>query len=162
MKRIIFHWSAGTHKASELDKKHYHFIVEGDGTVVTGKYKPEDNLSTADGVYAAHTLNCNKDSIGISLACMAGAVEAPFSSGKYPMTKAQWDAGVALGAKLAKLYKIPVSTKTVLSHAEVQGTLGIKQKGKWDFTRLSWAPDVKGATACGNLLRNQIEKELNK
>lgn len=162
MKRIIYHWTAGTHKASSLDKDHYHFIIEADGKVVNGNKKPEDNLSTADGKYAAHTRGCNTGSIGVSLACMYGATESPFDSGKYPMTKAQWDAGVALGAKLAKLYKIPVSPQTILSHAEVQGTLGIKQRGKWDYTRLSWAPDVKGAAACGNLLRNSIEKELGK
>ena len=160
--RLIYHWTAGTHKASDLDKQHYHFIIEGDGTVVPGVYKPEDNASTKDGKYAAHTLNCNAGSIGVSLACMAGALEVPFTSGKYPMTKAQWDAGVKLGAELCKRYRIEVTPQTVLSHAEVQGTLRIKQRGKWDYTRLSWAPDVRGATNCGNLLRNSIEKELNK
>ena len=30
MKRIIWHWTAGSYTCSELDKEHYHFIIEGD------------------------------------------------------------------------------------------------------------------------------------
>ena len=29
MKRIIWHWTAGTNKATAEDKEHYHFIIEG-------------------------------------------------------------------------------------------------------------------------------------
>jgi len=54
MKRIILHWSGGTWSVSGLDREHYHFVVSGDGEVVTGDHAPEDNLSTQGG-YAAHT-----------------------------------------------------------------------------------------------------------
>ena len=72
MKRIIIHWTAGSHKASSVDKEHYHMIVNGDGTVVNGDHKIEDNLSTADGVYAAHTKGANTGAIGVAMAGMLG------------------------------------------------------------------------------------------
>ncbi len=78
MTRIIAHWSAGAYRASELDKEHYHLIVEGSGNVVRGDHTISDNVSTADDDYAAHTRGCNTWSIGGSLACMAGAIESPF------------------------------------------------------------------------------------
>jgi hypothetical protein len=53
-------------------------------------------------------------------------------------------------------YKIPVTPRTVLSHAEVQPTLGIKQNGKWDFTELSFRPSLKGHKACGDYMRSRV------
>ena len=76
------------------------------------------------------------------------------------MTKAQWDKLAVVVADLCRFYGIPVTPKTVLSHAEVQGTLGITQRGKWDFTRLAFAPEVKGAKACGDLLRTAVARLL--
>jgi hypothetical protein len=74
------------------------------------------------------------------------------------MTKIQWD-GMCRGiAQLCQFYDIPVTSRTVLSHAEVQVTLGIKQAGKWDISRLPWDPDFVGAHACGELLRATVSK----
>lgn len=153
MQRIIVHWSAGTNNVSALDRQHYHIIIDGDGKLVRGDKTIADNVSTSDGVYAAHTLNCNSGSIGVSLAAMAGAVESPFSAGKYPITQAQWAALPHVLADLCRRYSIPVLTTTVLSHAEVQGTLGIRQRGKWDIARLPWAGSPVGAKAIGNQFR---------
>ncbi len=139
MKRIIWHWTAGTNKATAEDKEHYHFIIEGDGSIVTGDFPPEANLAPKKGKYAAHTLNCNTGSIGISLAAMAGAVERPFSHGRFPITQDQINALTRLTARLCVKYRIPVERETVLSHAEVQPTLKIKQRGKWD---ISWMPGM--------------------
>jgi N-acetyl-anhydromuramyl-L-alanine amidase AmpD len=160
MKRIIFHWTAGVYKASDVDKAHYHFLIDGDGNTVLGVHEVSDNESTSDDDYAAHTFNCNTGSIGVSLCCMVGAVEKPFNSGKCPMKKLQWDKMVVLGAKLCKQYGIKITPKTILSHAEVQTNLGIKQKGKWDFTRLAFDPSVVGAKACGDKLRREIQSLL--
>lgn len=162
MARIVYHWSAGTHTISALDKEHYHFIVAGDGSVQKGDNDIADNVSTSDDRYAAHTRGCNTGCIGVSLACMAGAIEKPFNAGKFPMTRKQWDIGVQIGAELAKFYKIPVLPKFILSHAEVQGTLGIQQAGKWDFTRLAFDPSVIGAKACGDRLRAEIAAAMAK
>jgi len=144
LKRIILHWSAGTHNVSALDRSHYHHAVAGDGSIVPGIRKPEDNISTTDGVYAAHCLNCNSGSIGIAMAAMAGATERPFSSGAYPITTPQLDAFCGLAARLAKQYGIPNTRATILTHAEVEKTLGIPQRGKID---IMWLP---GMTAMGD------------
>ncbi|MBD9519271.1 N-acetylmuramoyl-L-alanine amidase [Ensifer sp. ENS02] len=160
MSRIIAHWSAGAYRASDLDKEHYHFIVEGSGNVVRGDHTIADNVSTADDDYAAHTRGCNTGSIGVSLACMVGAIESPFHAGKYPMTETQWHRAMDVIAHLAEFYKIPVTSKTILSHAEVQPNLGIKQAGKWDFTRLPFAPNVIGAKACGDKMRAEVKARL--
>lgn len=139
MQRIIMHWSAGTHTVSNLDREHYHFIVDGAGKVHTGKHTPEDNLRTGDGRYAAHTRGCNTGSIGVAVAAMAGAVERPFNAGKFPITPAQVTALVKLVRDLAGKYGIPITRETVLSHAEVERTLKIKQRGKIDIT---WLPGM--------------------
>ena len=159
MKRIIAHWTAGTWKASTEDRKHYHFIVESDGNVVRGNWPVKNNESIPKGSseYAAHTLNCNTQSIGISMACMAGATESPFHAGNYPMTQQQFEAMCEKIASLCKQYSIEVTPQTVLSHAEVQPTLGIKQRGKWDFTRLPFNPKIVGAKACGDFMRERVQ-----
>jgi hypothetical protein len=160
MTKIIGHWTAGSYVVSQTDKEHYHFIWDGDGVVVQGDNLVTANESTADGDYAAHTRNCNTGAIGCSMACMAGAIESPFSSGLYPMRKVQWDGLVRGIAQLCKVYKIKVTPTTVLSHGEVQANLGIAQSGKWDFTRLSWDQSVQGAKACGDLLRSHVSALL--
>jgi hypothetical protein len=162
MKRVVAHWSAGAHKASGADREHYHIIFEGDGTPVRGDHSIDDNVNTADDDYAAHTRGCNTGAIGVSLACMAGAVESPFNPGKFPMTRKQWDAMTTGIAELCKFYKIPVGPKSVLSHAEVQNTLGIKQAGKWDFTRLAFDPSIKGAKAIGDRMRAEVSAKMAK
>src|SRR5690606_9981387 len=124
MQRIILHWTAGTHKANATDRKAYHFLVEGDGKVIRGDPPVDANEPPVKSGYAAHTLNCNSGSIGVSLCCMGGAKESPFDPGKWPMTQTQFDAMIELVRVLAKRYGIPISAETVLSHAEVEGTLG--------------------------------------
>lgn len=156
LKRIVLHWSAGTHTVSGLDRSHYHFIVGGDAKTVAGVHAPEANIRPVKGRYAAHTLNCNTGSIGVAVAAMAGAVERPFNPGKYPITPAQLDALAALVAGLCRRYGIPVSRTTVLTHAEVQSNLGIKQRGKWD---INWLPGLAGPvapTTAGDEIRRRV------
>jgi hypothetical protein len=137
--RIVVHWTAGSHNPSSLDLSHYHFVIDGAGKVHPGKWPVSANVKPVPGKYAAHTLNCNTGSIGVAIAAMGGAVERPFNAGKYPITPAQVSALVALCRKLANEYGIPVTRQTILSHAEVQPTLGIKQRGKWD---IAWLPGM--------------------
>jgi hypothetical protein len=154
--RIILHWTAGTHVVSETDRAHYHFIIGGDGAVYDGKHKPEANISTSDGAYAAHTRNCNTGSIGVAVAGMFGATEQPFNAGGFPIRQVQVDALVRLVADLCRKYRIPVTPRTVLSHAEVQPTLGIAQNGKWD---ISWLPGMtlpRDPVSVGNEIRSRI------
>lgn len=156
MKRIILHWTAGSYTPNPTDLKAYHFVIDGDGKWHRGVDVSKNSGSLKSG-YAAHTLNCNTDSIGVSLACMAGAVESPFKAGAYPMRVKQVDSLVDGVRELCRAYNIPVGRKTVLSHAEVQSTLGIAQRQKWDYTRLPFDDGMRGARVIGDWLRKRIE-----
>ncbi|MGR8935912.1 MAG: N-acetylmuramoyl-L-alanine amidase [Gammaproteobacteria bacterium] len=160
MKRIICHWTAGSHQASGLDKKHYHILIEGDGTLVRGTHTITDNESTADGNYAAHTLGTNTGSIGISVCCMSGATEHPFDPGSFPMTERQWRKMAQVAAELCRVYSIEIKPTTVLGHGEVEGTLNIKQKGKWDPMVLPWNPRLTHADV-GNRFRELVKTYMD-
>lgn len=152
-KRIICHWTAGAYKASDLDRKHYHFLVEDDGNIVQGLHNIADNDSARDGKYAAHTLRCNTRSIGLSACCMNGATRA--NPGRFPLKEGQWRRMAALAAELCEHYDIPVTPTTVLGHFEVQENLGIMQRGKWDPGFLPWDPSASQAEV-GRRFRNLV------
>lgn len=155
MQRIIPHWNAGTHRASALDKKHYHIIIEADGNLVRGDMTIADNQNTSDGRYAAHTLSCNAGSISVMLCGMGGkdVRQSPLNAGKWPITRAEWEMLPKVLADLCRRYSINVTPETVLSHAEVQGTLGIKQKGKWDIAILPFDTSLNTAKKVGDAFR---------
>ncbi len=160
MKRIILHWSGGSHNATKTDKKHYHRIVDGTGNIHAGIHPIKANERPQKGHYAAHTLNCNTGSIGVAMACMRGAKEHPFNVGSHPMTDRQLAVFVKLVAQLATDYSIPITRQTVLTHAEVQPTLGITQRGKWDINWLvGWKKPLKPVEA-GDLLRAVIKENM--
>jgi N-acetyl-anhydromuramyl-L-alanine amidase AmpD len=138
MKRIIVHWTAGAHKASSIDLAHYHILIEDDGNLVRGTHSIKENVSTSDNIYAAHTFRLNTGSIGVSVCCMAGAIESPFKPGNFPMTQKQWETMSQVVAELCDAYDIPVTPQTVLGHGEVSKNLGIDQAGKWDPMVLPW------------------------
>jgi hypothetical protein len=160
MKRIIIHWTAGGYIPSKNDLAHYHFVVDGNGVVINGALPVEANKAPIRGEYAAHTLNCNTDSIGVAIAAMAGAQERPFNAGRAPIKEVQIDALAKLVAGLCKQYGIPVTRETVLSHAEVQPTLKIRQRGKWD---ISWLPSLAAPidpVAAGDMLRSRVSSAM--
>lgn len=155
MKRVIWHWTAGGYEASSLDKEHYHMLVDGKDTVIKGEHSIKANEKIV-GEYAAHTKDCNTGSIGLSVCAMVGAIETPYNAGKCPMKESQIHVLAQITAQLCKRYKIPVSRTTTLSHAEVQPTLGIKQRGKWDYSRLPHKPDLVGPLAVGDEIRRLV------
>ena len=159
LKRIVAHWTVGTYKSNPIDRAHYHFIIEGDGNIVAGGHKPEANIRPVRGRYAAHCLNLNTGSIGISMASMAGA-QSERDLGPYPFTEVQFDSMCRKIADLCRIYDIVPSRMTVLSHAEVQPTLGIKQRGKWDFTVIPFMPHIRGAIPCGDEMRRRVRNFL--
>lgn len=161
LKRIILHWTAGANRASDMDRKHYHRLIEGDGKIVKGNHEIADNIVTSDGDYAAHTLRLNTGSIGVAVCGMHGAVESPFDLGPYPITEQQLDAACGLIADLCREHAIPVTRRTVLSHAEVEPILGVKQRGKWDIARLPWDDNLRGAVSVGDHIRSRVEDHLN-
>lgn len=156
LKRIILHWSAGGNTANSSDRRHYHEIVEGDGTRVVGDKLPEANETTADGHYAAHVRKFNTGSIGLAMAAMAGAREKPFQKGDHPIRKAQLEAFVQMVAEYVDTYEIPITRETVLTHAEVQITHGIAQLGKWDITWLPGMTKPGHPLAVGDRLRQMV------
>ncbi len=161
MKRIVAHWTAGGHKASGLDKSHYHILIEADGNLVLGKFSIKANEKPVSGGYAAHTRKTNSGAIGISVCCMRNATESPFNAGPSPMTKVQWDVMISAMADLCRSYSIEVTPQTVLGHGEVEKNLGPKHKqtGKWDPLRLPWDPS-KSIEEVGNLMRASVKALL--
>ncbi len=159
MRRIITHWTGGGYQVSRLDRRHYHILIDGDGRVHRGLRSIADNVSTADGAYAAHTRACNTGSIGISVCAMAGAAERPFEPGPAPMTEMQWNRLAEVVAELCRAYAIACTPLTVLAHGEVEETLGIRQRGKWDPLVLPWRPAL-AKREVGTLFRARVEALL--
>lgn len=162
MKRIIWHWTGGAYGVINMEADAYHFLVNHDGSHVAGLDRPEDNLPPLrPGAYAAHTLNLNSHSIGVAVDAMAGAVEQPFNAGKHPITKAQVEGLCQLTAKLCMKYGIPVTRQTVLSHAEVQRTLGVAQRNKWDIMWLPGMDRPGDAVEIGDKLRARVQEIID-
>lgn len=161
MERIILHWTAGPGKSRRDEWGHYHFVIDQDLVINPGKAILA-NANTKDGDYAAHTLNCNQGSIGVSMAGMRQAVERPFNPGPDPITEAQWNLTLELIAQLAVAYKIPTKPTTILTHAEVQDNLKIQQRGKWDITILPWNQTVNTAREVGDLMRTTVQRIIDK
>lgn len=159
MRRVIVHWTAGGYRANEIDRAAYHILVEESGKLVRGTHSIAANVSTADGDYAAHTLNCNTGSIGVSMCCMYNCQQTPFKAGIAPMTKRQYDTMLQVVATLCRRYSIDVTPTTVLGHGEVEKNLGIKQKSKWDPMVLPWSPKTT-AQAVGAAMRDAIRELL--
>lgn len=157
VKRIHIHWTAGGYKAGPEDRNAYHVIVQGDGSYVRGVHSIAGNVPPlTPKTYAAHTNNANSYAAGISMACMAGAKEKPFDAGDYPMTEVQLESTCRATAQMALFYGLAVQDTVVLTHAEVEPNLGIKQKGKWDITRIPFKPELVGAKACGDYIRSRV------
>lgn len=140
MKRIHWHWTAGAPGVNPEESDSYNFVITWpDAKVVECVPVRLQKPPLVNGAYAAHTRGANSNAIGISLDAMANAAERPFNPGKYPITEAQLKAMVLLSKKLGLQYGIPITRKTMLSHAEVEPTLGIWQRNKWD---IMWIPGM--------------------
>ena len=162
LERVIAHWSVTTYEVDDDCRRHYHYIFDQNGAEYLGFKRPEANLSTADKDYVAHTLNCNQGSIGVACAAMyepPGTKLTVDNYGDFPILKPQFEGMCLRIAKLCKKYSIPVTPKTVLMHGEVQKTLGIKQRGKWDIAVLPYA-GLKTIETCGDYMRKLVSDYL--
>lgn len=162
MSRIHVHWTAGPHKANSVDRRAYHILVEGDGTLVRGDRSIKANERGSGMARASHTKNANTGAIGVSMCCMHRATERPFSAGGHPLTEAQWLRMIEVVADLARRYRIPVTPSTVLTHAEVQPNLNIRQNNKWDITRLAFDEGLSGPREIGDRLRAEVAALLDR
>ncbi len=155
MKRIIIHWTAGAYEPSEYDKQFYHFLVDKDGGVHVGRYKPEDNENCNDGRYAAHCGGGNTGSIGVAVCAMAGFREKN-NVGNFPITKKQIEGCFKLCASLAKKYGIPITANTVMTHYEFgKKNPQTDSRGKIDIVHLPPYP-TESPDKVGDFIRAKI------
>lgn len=154
MKRIIIHWTAGIGSPNVIEKQSYHYLVDSNGIVHSGIYKPEDNENCSDGRYARHTGGGNTGSIGVALCGMADFMKSSIL--KYPLTKIQCERMFKFVAELSKKYKIPISSNTIMTHYE----FGLKNPktssaGKIDIIYLPPYPDIP-KNKIGDFIRSKI------
>jgi hypothetical protein len=151
--RIHWHWTAGAYGDISMERRAYNGLIDQHGNRVDGDFRFEAQATYRPGRAASHTLNANTGAIGLSCDAMAGAQERPFKWGKAPLT---WEMVFEMcewTAELCHAYDIPVSPYSVLSHAEVQPTLGIRQRWKWDFTVLPGMNNTADPIEIGHRLR---------
>jgi N-acetyl-anhydromuramyl-L-alanine amidase AmpD len=162
MKRIIIHWTAGTNQPNGTDFLHYHYVVNGDGVVVAGKFRPEDNLNCNDGKYAQHTGGGNTGSIGVAMCGMYVPNKTPIQETKYPLTAKQVEATFKLCAELCKKYNIPVTPQTVMTHYEFgKANPKTSSAGKIDIIYLHPYKHIQ-RDDMGNFIRAKIRWYLSK
>lgn len=149
IQRVVMHWTAGRPNPGALDQQHYHVLVSGDG-LVHRPHHPNTRLS--------HTKNANGGAIGVSLCGMHGAKESPFDEGAYPIQAHQIAVMARAVKELCQAYDIPVTPYSVLTHAEIQPTLGITQAAKWDITWLPGMDKPGHPVEVGDRLRAMIKK----
>ena len=161
LNKIVIHWTAGTYYPCQTDLEHYHFLIDKDGKIYEGKYKPEDNENCYDGKYAAHTGGGNTGAIGIGLCGMYNFSNS-HHIGNYPLTKQQVEACFKLGAQLSKKYNIPNTPNTIFTHYEF-GLRNPKTSsaGKIDITYLPPYPWVD-KNDIGSFIRSKIRWYITK
>lgn len=147
--RLHLHWTGGPYTITSADRKAYHEVITGSGDLV--KLAPLAERRS-------HTLNANGQAGSLSLCAMGGpdVRERPLVWGSYPITEAQMLRLYRRAFEISQLYDIPVSPYSILTHAEIEPTLGIKQNQKWDITCLPGMTSIGGARAVGDLIRKGI------
>lgn len=150
LKRICIHWTAGTYQATDFDRQFYHYLVESDGKVLPGKFKPEANIPPLkNGMYAAHCGGGNSYCIGVAICGMADlkwVTGKGYQVQKYPLLEKQCERAWQLTAELCKKYGIPVDRDHVFTHYNF-GKLHPQSDsaGKIDIAYLPYKPDMKPA-----------------
>lgn len=167
MKRIIIHWTAGRLQPNATDYQHYHFLINGDGVVIKGKFPVSANEKCKtdaknNALYAAHCGGGNTGSIGIAMCGMYTAPRCDFRNSPDKLTKVQVERCFKLIAELSKEYNIPIEQNTVMTHYE----FGLKHPstssaGKIDIVWLAPYPELN-ASQIGDFIRNKAKWYLAK
>jgi len=162
MNRIVWHHTGGSYNPNATDKRAYHGLIDGDAQFHNGMFAIEANApgKIRRGAYAAHVLSLNTGSIGLAICAMGQGVWADPLGGRWPVKPVQVDALLAHTAYLCRAYGIAVSARTVLSHAEVEPTLGVKQRNKWDFDYPLRAVQSRNPVAIGDELRQELKRAM--
>ncbi|MEL6100492.1 MAG: peptidoglycan-binding domain-containing protein [Pseudomonadota bacterium] len=159
MQRAIVHWDVGNGFVNASALEHYNGMWDQECRFHRGHETIEDQIVTADDDYARHTRGLNTKSGGFAILGMVGAKENPFDPGMAPFTEPQFRQMCADFALIMRAAQLPITHETLLTHAEVEGTYGVKQNGKWDITRIPWDDTIRGARAVGDYMR-QIVREF--
>lgn len=172
LNRVHWHWTAGDYLVTPIpgpnndEADHYNDVFDLNGKHTAGVPAIDQAYYDSGVRGASHTLSANTGAIGVSVAAMGDASYhgSVADSGKWPINWVQIDAMLKRTAEYCKMYDIEVSKWTTLSHAEIQPTLLITQKGKWDIRVL---PDdlklVLDPVKAGDILRRRLsEKFLNR
>lgn len=163
MNRITWHHTGGGFTPNATDLGAYHRLIDGDGLVHSGRHSIDASApgrKLVKGQYAAHTLGLNSGNIGLSVCCMArGTWDNPRASRAYPKP-VQIDAMIRETARLCRVYSIQPSRQHTLSHAEVEPTLGIRQRQKWDFDYQIRNVARRDPVGIGDELRQELVLQL--
>lgn len=164
--RLHWHWTAGSNTPNSTDLRHYNDVFDLAGNRYDGAHPIQQQAFYQPGRYGvSHTLNANTGAGGLSC-CGMGDAKPSWSTntidvGKWPISWEQIDAMLERSAEYCRLFDIKVSPWTTLSHAEVQGNIGINQRGKWDIRVL---PDdlskLRSAKECGDVLRERMVEKF--
>jgi len=160
---VVWHWTAGANGLIELEKEAYNFLTDTKGNIYDGNstIAEQVNYDWRQGIGASHTKSMNTGWVGISQDAMAGANGWPMNWGSHPITWEGIDAMLEQTWDVCKEYKIPVSRWTTLSHAEVQPTLGIPQRNKWDYMVLPGYVRPEDPVKIGDILRNRMLEKFS-
>lgn len=159
LSKICLHWSAGATYPCEVDLKAYHFLVDKDGKVFAGHFKPECNIICKPNQYAMHCGGGNTGCIGLSALGMAGFTSDSKKT-KYPLTKIQVENYCKFAAQLCIKYGIKVTHETVFTHYEFgQKHPKTTSYGKIDFTYLPFLPNL-AKDKVADYLRTEINEYI--
>lgn len=160
---VVWHWTAGAKGLIALERKAYNFLHDTSGNTYDGDSTIASQVmyDWRRGIGASHTKNMNSGWIGQSVDAMAGAKQTnPITWGSNPITWAGIDAMLEKTAELSEDYGFPISKWTTVSHAEVQPTLGIAQRWKWDYVVLPGDTVSRDPVEVGNILRERLKEKF--
>ena len=158
-RKIIVHWTAGTYKPNQIDLEHYHYLIDGQGSVICGRYSVEDNDNCRDGCYAQHCGGGNTRAIGIAMCGMLG-FKNKSHIGQYPLRAIQVSKMCKLVAELCLKYNITVSEDTVMTHYEFgQKHQKTTSASKIDIIYLPSHPYIQSQNV-GDFIRTQVNQIL--
>lgn len=159
--RAILHWTGGGPRASNLERGHYHYLIEQpNGATVVGKPVAANmrRLRSTDD-YAAHTAGFNSYSVGFSFCGMLNAREGR-RFGEFPLTEEQVRVGLRFVAIALREWGLDVTNPAHLfTHYEAQALHGVPQKVKWDITELVFLPGLTKEEV-GPWLRDEAARQL--
>lgn len=144
---VVVHWTGGGHRATGVDREAYHYVVEGDGSIVVGRWPVAANMRKVSGSdYAAHTGGWNSYRVGIALAGMKGYT-SPAAVGNFPLRHVQVERLAMLAGYFLELGGLdPMNPDDLCTHQEVwtiHRIKGNRNHQKLDIEHLPFRPELK-------------------